>query len=270
VKRTYRPSCFVAASLAALLAVPAFAENSAPPAAAPASFEVSTVKLNTSDNGNSQTSFNGGTFVYSNMTLKNSLIYQAFGVPKSRIVGGPNWLDTARFDIQAKMDPALLPQLNALPPEEGKRQFQAMFQQLLADRFQLKSHWETRELPVYALVVANPKSGPTLHPPKDPEHSGTTSGMGLLQATNATLPEFAEVATQGAADELGRVVIDKTGIAGKYDILLKWTPVSTEAVAAPGPSIFTAIQEQLGLKLEPTKGPVRVLVIDSVQMPSAN
>lgn len=236
---------------------------------------MSTVKLNTSDNGNSQSGFSGGTYIYSNVTLKKTLMYQAFGVPEARIIGGPKWLDTARFDIKAKMDPATPARMQALPPDEGKRQFQGMFQQLLADRFQLKTHWETRELPVYALVVANPKNGPTLFPPKDPEHRATSSGGGQLQATNSTLSEFAEVATQAAAGELGRVVIDKTGIAGKYDFLVRWTPDTTQASpaasgAAPGPSIFTAIQEQLGLKLEPSKGPVRVLVIDSVQMPSAN
>jgi uncharacterized protein (TIGR03435 family) len=260
---------------ASLLALPAFAQTPAP-----AVFEVATIKPNTSGSGGSHTSFRNGTFLAVNVQLKNLMQYQAFGIPQPRILGGPKWLDSQRFDIEAKMDPATVAQLHALPIEQRIQQMQLMFQQLLADRFQLKTHWETRELPVYALIVANPKNGPTLPKAKDPTSGlGTSAGTGQLQAVSANLADIAQVITQEASAELGRVVIDRTGIDGKYDIRLKWTPDNPEVNAAPGsnvapppsgPSIFTAIQEQLGLKLEPSKGPVRVLVIDSVQMPSEN
>ena len=155
-----------------------------------------------------------------------------------------------------------------------------MFQQLLAERFKLAVHWETRELPVYAMVVA--KKGPRLDPTKELDgHSGTSSNNGELTARGVTLAQMADVLTQELSRELGRVVIDKTGIQGRYDCALKWRPDTGEArrndgtdgSVAPtdsGPSIFTAIQEQLGLKLESTKGPVQVLVIDRVEMPSEN
>lgn len=154
-----------------------------------------------------------------------------------------------------------------------------MFQQLLADRFKLTVHWETRELPVYALVVA--KNGPKLHASKEPDGaSGTSAGNGQFTAGGVTLAEMAGALTQELSQELGRVVVDRTGISGRYDVSLKWTPDNGEALsggtggaASPpdsGLSIFTAIQEQLGLKLESTKGPVQVLVIDRVELPSEN
>jgi uncharacterized protein (TIGR03435 family) len=255
-----------------------------PSAASSLSFEVATVKPNTSGSGGSHTGWNGtkgkaftdvDTFTAVNVTLKNMMQYQAFGIPGPRIVDGPKWLESARFDIVAKLDPATIAQLKALPSGQGMPQMQSMFQQLLADRFQLKTHWETRELPVYALVVA--KNGPTLQPEKDPAHGGTSAGDGQLQAVSATLADVAAVMTQEAYGELGRDVIDKTGIEGKYDIRLKWTPDTGPAPLLNGapdpnapPNIFTAIQEQLGLKLESTKGPVQVLVIDRAEMPSDN
>jgi uncharacterized protein (TIGR03435 family) len=155
-----------------------------------------------------------------------------------------------------------------------------MFQQLLADRFKLTVHWETRELPVYALVVA--KNGPSLHESKESDGSSHTStSTGQFTARGVTMVEMAQTLTQELSRELGRVVIDKTGIAGRYDVTLKWTPDTgsgsinsgTEGTMPPpdfGPSIFTAIQEELGLKLESTKGPVQVLAIDHVEMPSEN
>jgi uncharacterized protein (TIGR03435 family) len=237
--------------------------------------------LNKSGSGGSHTGWrNGTTFTAINVPLKSLMQYQAFGIPGPRILGGPKWMDSERFDIEAKMDSTVADQLQKLPPDQGIQQMHMMFQQLLADRFQLKTHWETRELPVYALVVANPKKGPTLEKTKDPTMGlGTSSGIGQLQANSATLADIAQVMTQEASDELGRVVIDKTGVDGKYDIWLKWTPdlgssgsngPESSAPPSSGPSIFTAVQEQLGLKLESTRGPVHVLVIDSVEMPSDN
>jgi len=248
--------------------------NAAPVTAARPVFEAATVKLNKSGSSGSHTDFDHGRYSATNVQLKNLMHYSAYGVPEPRILGGPKWLDSERFDIEAKVDSSVIDQMRTLSPEQGKLQRQAMFQQLLADRFKLAVHWETRELPVYALVVA--KNGPKLHVSTTSD-SGTSSGNGLFTARGMTLAEITQSLTQELATELGRVVIDKTGLAGRYDVTLKWTPGTDGAPsdngtenAGSGPSIFTAMQEQLGLKLESTKGPVQVLVIDHVEMPSEN
>lgn len=263
---------------ASSLTITAFAQSSAPPqtpsaTAAPPVFEAATIKLNKSGSSSSQSSFKNGRYTATNIALKNLMNYSAYGIPEPRILGGPKWLDSERFDIEAKVDNSTVDQMRTLSREQRKLQMQAMFQQLLADRFKLSVHWETRELPVYALVIA--KSGPKLQVSTKPG-SGTSSGNGLFTAEGMTLAEIAQSLTQELATELGRVIIDKTGIAGRYDVTLKWTPESDGAPAdngtenSSGPSIFTAMQEQLGLKLESAKGPVQVLVIDHVEMPSEN
>jgi uncharacterized protein (TIGR03435 family) len=149
-----------------------------------------------------------------------------------------------------------------------------MIQQLLADQFKLVAHTETRQLPVYALVVANPKTGPKIQPAKDLNRSISLNN-GQIKAEGITLEDLAQKLTRSLSDVLGRVVIDQTGLTGRYDLTLKWTSDMTTSTTpnsepdAP-PDIFTAIQEQLGLKLESTKAPVPVLVIDHVEMPSEN
>jgi len=272
--------------LATLLAISSTAQSSAslpataPPAATAPVFEVAAIKLNNSGSGSSSSNTNNGRFTATNVSLKGLMQYEAYGVPASRILGGPKWIDSTRFDIEAKMDDAEAAQLKALDYEHGRVQARGMFQQLLADRFQLKVHRETRELPVYALVVT--KKGAKLQPAKDTTgNTGTSSnshGSGVqFTATGQTVEQLAQSLTSSAAHDLGREVIDKTGIEGKYDVSLNWTRDTGAASASPdgnaqdlGPSIFTAIQEQLGLKLEPGKGPVQVLVIDHAEMPSEN
>jgi uncharacterized protein (TIGR03435 family) len=254
----------------ALLNVASSAQT--PTAAAPAAFEVSTVKPNKSGNSGSNSSLQNGRFLASNVTLKNLLEYSAYRIPESRILGGPKWLSSERFDIEAKTDSATADRLRSLDREQRRIQTQAMFQQLLAERFKLAAHWETREQPVYAMVPA--KKGPHLNPTKEQGgHSGTHSNNGELTAQGITMAQLADTLTQELQRELGRVVIDKTGIQGIYDCALKWNP---DTGAAPtndgsgdsGPSIFTAIQEQLGLKLESSKGQVQVLVVDRAELPS--
>jgi uncharacterized protein (TIGR03435 family) len=220
-----------------------------------------------------------GTFTANNVALKNLMQYQAYGIPQQRILGGPKWLDSVRFDIEAKTDGTGADQIQKLGNEQRRIQIQQMFQQLLADRFKLAVHWETRELPVYTLVAA--KNGPTLQKTTLPEGAASTSsGDDRLTAKGVTMEEFCKVLTADASRDIGRVVIDKSGIAGRYDFSLKWTPqidtggantgADGAATADSGPSIFTAVQEQLGLKLESAKGPVQVLVIDHVEMPQEN
>ena len=269
-----------------------FAQNPVPPpaggppvgvssqAVAPFVFAVSTVKISKTGESGSGANMHNGTFTARNVALKNLMQYQAYGIPQQRIFGGPKWLDSTRFDIEAKPDSSVADELHKLGPEQRHLQIQAMFQQLLADRFKLVVHWETRELPVYALVAA--KNGPALQKTTLPEGgSDISSNNGRLTAKGVSMEELCKVLTEDLSRDIGRVVIDKTGIAGRYDVAIKWTP-ETDAAApnsgadatatAPdsGPSIFTAMQEQLGLKLESAKGPVQVLVIDHVEMPAEN
>jgi uncharacterized protein (TIGR03435 family) len=251
-------------------------------AAATPAFEVAAIRPNNSGSGNSSSNTNNGRFTATNVSLKSLIQFDAYGIPSPRILGGPKWLDSARFDVEAKMDDSVTEHLHSLDNGQRRIQTQAMFQQLLAGRFKLAVHWETRELPVYALVVA--KKGPKLQPTQEKNGgSGTSSNSNgtsaQFTATGITLPELAKAFTQEMSGELGRVIIDKTGIEGKYDLKLKWAPengnaatgdASNAAQPDSGPSLFTAIQEQLGLRLEPAKGSVDVLVIDHAEMPSEN
>jgi uncharacterized protein (TIGR03435 family) len=151
-----------------------------------------------------------------------------------------------------------------------------MFQALLEDRFQLRVHTETRELQQYKLVIA--KSGFKLRERKEEasgaERAGTTVGRGLIQGYRVSISNLAGFLT----GELGRLVVDGTGLTGNYDYKLEWTPDESQPNSggdappadAAGPTVFTAVQEQLGLRLEPVKGPVPVVVIDRVVKPSDN
>jgi len=241
----------------------------APVAVAPIVFEVTSVKVNKSGNSGSHSSFDNGRFIATNVSLKNLMQYSAYEVPEVRILGGPKWMDSARFDIEAKLDGPGTERLRALGRHESRLQTLAMMQELLADRFKLAVHWETRELPVYALVAG--KNGARLEAAKKAD-KGTSieTGNNSMTADDVTMADLARAMTQELSSELGRVVVDKTGIAGKYDLALKWTPVESSASIDTGPSIFTAVQEQLGLKLESAKAPVEVLVIDHVAMPQEN
>jgi uncharacterized protein (TIGR03435 family) len=204
-----------------------------------------------------------------NLALRD-LIQFAYGLPDSQILGGPAWLDSIMFDIDAKSDPAVDAQLHALPTEQARQQKQKMVQALLADRFKLKAHQETRQLPVYALLVA--KNGPKFQPS---QITGTTIDTGRARLHIAGSDDTIGILARELAQTLGRVVLNQTSLSG--DLKLRWTPddapppmLNGEPDPSAPPGIFTAIQEQLGLKLESTRGPVPVLVIDSVEMPSAN
>jgi uncharacterized protein (TIGR03435 family) len=246
-------------------------------------FEVAAIHQNVADqSGRSHivSSTADGHFLTINASLQ-SIVRWAFDMPETRILGGPAWMSSTKFDIDAKGDASVDAQLHGLSSDDSRAVKRRMVQGLLADRFKLVTHRETRELPIYALVVA--KGG---------------AKLGATQANGTTInARRGQIEVQGSnsvallAEELskivGRVVVDKTGIEGRYNIVLKWTPddsagsgfnappaFNATASAAPaadsGPSIFTAIQEQLGLKLDAEKGPVEVLVIDHIEMPSEN
>lgn len=199
-----------------------------------------------------------------------SLIHWAFEMPDTRILYAPGWARTTYFNIEAEADTAVDEQLKPLTSDAGRQVKEKMVQALLADRFKLVTHTETRELPIYVLVVA--KGGPKLGASKQ---DGTTVSTG-----NGRIEVQASDSVATLAEELskvvGRDVVDRTGIDGRYDLKLRFTPdegpglLNGQPDPNPPPPLFTALQEQLGLKLEPAKGPVQVLVIDHVEMPSGN
>lgn len=228
------------------------------------------------------------------------LLPQAFGVEEDRILGAPAWVKSNRYNIEAKVEPDNAPKLKDLKVEQRN----AMMLQLLVDRFNLKYHYEKRELPTYALVVA--KDGLKMKPtkadlnapaadaprpgdaplPGDGRRPPMGKGMlminpGHIESTGASV----EMLTHVLSRQLGRTVVDKTGLKGEYDFALDYTPDNMPMpphgasdggpkpemqVDTGGPSIFTAVEEQLGLKLEATKGMVDVIVIDHIDLPTEN
>ncbi len=271
----------------------------AAPQARPLAFEVASIKPNASgDNRVMMQRAAGGRVNASGFSLK-MLMRNAFRIQDFQIIGGPAWIASDRWDIQAKSEE------NATPAQVDE-----MLQTLLADRFGLKYHKETRELSTYALVVG--KNGPKLEPAKADAPEAPTvvpfgRGQGLgergqvavgrgqvvvggsggqmqIAGGGMSMAQFAQL----LGNNLGRTVIDKTGLTGLYDIKLTWTPEPGQGLMPPGapvpgsgdrgasspdgplPSIFTAIQEQLGLKIDSTKGPIEVLVIDRVEKPTGN
>lgn len=228
-------------------------------------------------------------FSTTNVPLK-TLIEFAWNVSADRISGAPSWIDHANYDIEAKVDAADIPVMKELTQLQRRE----MIRKLLEDRFALKVHEETKELPVYALVVA--KGGPRLHEAKPGDtYSNGFAGPDGKSGSGAMMFNGKQITAQGLpikslvpflSQQLGRVVIDKTGLSGKYDFTLDLPagqrsvptakPPDGSDAGANGasddsePSIFTLVQDQLGLKLESTKAPLPIVVIDQVQRPSAN
>jgi uncharacterized protein (TIGR03435 family) len=202
-----------------------------------------------------------GRFTVINVPLK-MLLQFAFDVPESQILDAPTFA-SEKFDIEGRSDPAIDDQLSKLDSDQAKLQKRLMIQALFAERFKLISHTETRPLPIFNLVVL--RNGPRLLQAKS---SGKTynTRRGMIDDQGVTLSVFAEE----LALQVGRPVVDKTAIDGRYDITLKWTPEDRPDPSEPAVSIFTALEEQLGLKLESTKGPVQILVIDHLEKPSNN
>jgi uncharacterized protein (TIGR03435 family) len=202
------------------------------------------------------------------------MILYAYKLHDFQLSGGPNWLTTDTWEVTAKVDqpPA---NYDSLPNDARDALARQRLQAVLAQRFNLKCHYETRELPVYNLILA--KGGSRLTPtPADAKNIGSLSSNGRNRArhidgTGVSLPFITAVLSQ----PLGRIVIDKTGLTGLYTFSLSYTSdpgaaSSANDDTATAPTIFTALEEQLGLKLESAKGPVPILVIDDIQKPSEN
>jgi uncharacterized protein (TIGR03435 family) len=285
-----------------LIALGGFATASdAQNADGPVVFEAASVKRNVS--GESNTSMRrapGGRLNATNAPVALFITF-AYQLQPFQLQGAPGWIRSDRFDIVAKLDgdPAWVPMSSDQPDP-----LMIAMRSLLADRFKLAVHWETQELPIYALVLARAdgRLGPNIHPalvdcaavtagvpaaaragqvtdPNTADHvaCGMRNNAGRFQFGGNPLSVFAN----GLANQVARTVVDRTGLSGNWDFEFTFTPErfrqaqSIGADAPPsvdpdGPSLFTAIQEQLGLKLESTNGRVKVLVIDHIEQPTAD
>src|SRR5882724_1989156 len=321
---------FVSAILVLLIAVVTRGQDAASPTPA---YEVASIKPTKSASGNRFFRM-GFSYTPDGLTAENvtvlMLVQSAYGVNKDRMSGIPDWFNTEHYDIDAKMDAESAEALKKLDKDQLKIVRQKMLQALLAERFKLTVRTETKDLPIYNLVIA--KSGlkmqeskpedPATKDSKDAKDAALNSALSQAKAANVPVRvgdggggktislgpggggnvSFSAVRNGGGlrstsgkgvpidnlvstlASAAGRPVIDKTGLTGKYDYKLEYSADSGSAVApggdstgaaAPdsepsGPNIFTAVQEQLGLKLESGKGPVAIVVIDHVEKPSGN
>ncbi|MGA7156439.1 MAG: TIGR03435 family protein [Acidobacteriaceae bacterium] len=247
------------------------------PAQAPATlpaFEVATIRPSSPEARNSHLDSRSDRVSVGNLTL-DQLIKFAYHLndgSDDQIIGGPKWLHTAHFDIDAKEDEATAAAVSKMNSDDRLQALELMLQTLLADRFLLKIHHETRSLSVLALTIA--PGGPKLRPPTGKGNSLQSNDNGSLEAHNAPLTDL--VNELGYLPEIsGRMVVDQTGLTGHYDFKLTWTPQqladnnpTTQSSSAPG--LFAALPEQLGLKLKSTKAPVDVIVIDHVDPPTPN
>jgi uncharacterized protein (TIGR03435 family) len=240
------------------------------PADAPTVFEVATIKPSNPDQPGKLFTVKGQDVLTINTTLADLMTF-AYGVHTRQIVGGPSWMENDKFDVTGR------PQAAGQPND---RQLRALIQSLLVERFKLAVHTDTRELPAFAIIVGNRGHKLT---PNNTNPNGLPSllfrGLGVLPAINASMSDFARVMQTAVLD---RPVVDRTGLTGRFDITLTWTPDESQfrnmGVRVPPPSqdpnappgLFTAIQEQLGLRLDRTNAPVEVVVIDRVERPSEN
>jgi uncharacterized protein (TIGR03435 family) len=252
----------------------------------PATFEVASVKANKSGdtNGNLR-GLPGGRVQATNMPVRPIITF-AYQVAAYQLVGGPGWLTADRYDLIAKMEDSA-DATPAVPGANAASAMQLALRNLLEERFKLRVHRETREMDIFALVMVKPGGGPGPalkpttqdcaaaaaaarrgEPPSPNVFCGIQGGPGKLRFGGLPAVSLAQ-AFSGPA---GRMVVDRTGLTGSWDFELTYAVEARGGADAPpgdpnAPSFFTAIQEQLGLKLEPTKGPVDVVVIDSIEKP---
>ena len=247
------------------------AQSTSIPTSVDVAFEVASVKPNKSGDTSSSTSGRAGSFNATNVTARRLIIY-AYRLREFQIAGGPGWIGSDRFDIIART------------PENAKADNPAMTRALLQERFKLVAHTEVRQEQVYALVLARAdgKLGPGIKPstrecqtpPGTPSPCGMNSSVndarGKLTGNGQSLENLVNAL---GSFGLNRMVLDKTGLKGTFDFELQWTPddvrsAAGSAQATDSPSIFAALQEQFGLKLDPQRGPVEFLVVDSIERPT--
>jgi len=240
------------------------------PTSTDVAFDVVSVKPNNSGSTSSSTSGRAGSFTASNVTARQLIIF-AYRLRQFQLTGGPGWISADRYDVAAR------------PPESAKPDNPAMTRALLRDRFKLVAHTETREEQVFALVLARAdgRLGPQIKPSTVNCASPVPGAAGCGTNTNTNDAGGRMVGTGQAMEALvnalgnfglGRMVIDRTGLKGAFDFELRWTPdnlcAAGAATTGDTPSIFAALQEQLGLRLDSQRGPVEFLVIDSIERPT--
>jgi uncharacterized protein (TIGR03435 family) len=267
-------------------------------------FDVATIYLSTDARPGGVVGFlTDDSYRARNMTMRFIIrnAYDLWGGREEMVIGGPKWLDTDGYYITAKMDAAVADKLKKLSPDERKLTQDQMVRALLGDRFKLQTHREAKQFPVYEMTIA--KTGLKLHEAKPGDtydhalQGGPGKPGGIIDiigsepaGTTMTIYGFG-VSMSALAHDLGtkagQIVQDKTGLTGSYDFTLKYwvnfirlgtdgPPDAQSAIAAAaaepagGPSLFTAIQQQLGLKLDSTKGPLEIVVIDHIERPSGN
>jgi uncharacterized protein (TIGR03435 family) len=237
---------------------------------APLAFEVATIKLSNPDTPGKLFTMRGRQVLTINTTLTDLIVF-AYDLHAKQITGGPEWAGMQKFDVTGQPEAPGIPSIV---------QLRGMIRQLLTDRFKLAFHRDRRDMPVYAIVV-----GPNGHKltKNDTNPNGLPGlvfrGLGVLPVSNATMADFAGVLQSAVLD---RPVVDRTGLTGRWDFQIRWTPDESQFAGlgarvppptndpnAP-PGIFTAFTEQLGLKLDPSRAPVEVLVIDTIERPSEN
>jgi uncharacterized protein (TIGR03435 family) len=284
---------FVLLSIAGAAPIRAQSQPQSAPATAHAyEYEVSSIRPYKSGNGDVGFHYTPDGFSATNIDLLY-LIHLAFGVHSDQIVGLPNSIASETYEIEARMDESVADEIKKLSANQLKSARQQMMQSLLAERFKLAFHRETKEIPAYSLVIANSGFKLRESAPDEVDRQGRT-GIHISGSNGAMRGQLVSIASlaQFLSGRLNRIVIDKTGLTGKYDFMLKWTPdrnqlqspagfdatssnapnsqSTTPAQDSNAPDLFTAVQEQLGLKLKSEKNSVEVVVIDHVEKPSGN
>jgi uncharacterized protein (TIGR03435 family) len=222
-------------------------------------FDVASVKPDASETGVDRINISKGSLIIRNVSLRR-LINMAYGIPDSReyLLTGPDWLDTERFDISAKYP------LSTSDPDVLQ-----MLQRLLGERFSLTLHRETRQISGYALMIG--KNGPKLRPAASSRPFANFRALSThAEGTSVSMPDLADRLSRPPF-QLERPVVDSTGLTGRFDLTLDWSPIDKPAENAAAPSIVSAIEEQLGLRLEARKMPLEVLIVDHAdRVPAAN
>jgi uncharacterized protein (TIGR03435 family) len=261
--------------VAALIVSAAFAQQA--PAGGPSApakvltFEVATIKPSARTDGSWRLNPTPDGYTGMGISLLK-LVREAYGIYDNKLItGGPVWIDSDKFDLAAKFDAAEIPEWNKLT----YRQRADMLQPLLAERFHLRVHMETKDFPVYSLVIA--RGGPKFQETKPEDVFKSTIGANcFMRGSRNGYVQMQSCMVKDLEGQLryatGRTVIDRTGLTARYNFELRWAPENTPADSpeAANPSIFTALQEQLGLKLVPGTAPLSVLVIDGAERPAEN
>jgi bla regulator protein BlaR1 len=241
-----------------------------PPAATPGPlpcFEVASIRPSRPESRNVDWDDSPGRVSITGYSLRR-LIRAAYGLKSNaQVLGGPKWIESARFDIVAKADDAETAKMQKMSDADWVKARSLMLQLLLADRFQLKVIQDTRVLPVYALVVV--KSGIKFKPAKSGEDGDLSGWGGHLEATGTTMDAFADY-LNGVRELADRVILNRTSLTAAYDFNLDWSRDHGDGGSQDSefPGLYTALEEQLGLKLEPEKAATEVVIVESASEPA--